>query len=93
MSVNPDVVKRDRARSAAFDTGEDGPNILAQVKVSEDSARALALAKVAGAVESVELVRHEGKLTWIWDIKVSGKRGITEVSVNAIDGSVAAHAE
>jgi VWFA-related protein len=30
MSVNPDAVKRDRARSAALDTGEDGPNILTQ---------------------------------------------------------------
>lgn len=28
MSVNPDVVRRERARSAAFDTGEDGPTIL-----------------------------------------------------------------
>jgi VWFA-related protein len=30
LSVNPDAVKRDRARSTAFDTGEDGPNILAE---------------------------------------------------------------
>ena len=30
-SVNPDAVKRERARSAAFDTGEDGPNILTAV--------------------------------------------------------------
>jgi uncharacterized membrane protein YkoI len=68
--------------------------LLAQAKVTEDSARALALAKVpGGTVESVELVREQGKVTWVWDIKVSGKRGITEVSVNAIDGSVAAHAE
>ena len=31
LSVNPDAVKRERARSAAFDTGEDGPNILTAV--------------------------------------------------------------
>ena len=28
MSPNPDVVRRERARSTAFDTGEDGPTIL-----------------------------------------------------------------
>jgi VWFA-related protein len=28
LSPNPDVVRRDRARSTAFDTGEDGPTIL-----------------------------------------------------------------
>jgi len=68
--------------------------LLAQVKVSEDSARVLALAKVpGGTVESVELVREQGQPTWVWDIKVPGKRGITEVSVNAIDGSVVAHEE
>jgi len=31
LSINPDVVKRDRARSTAFDTGEDGPTILTAI--------------------------------------------------------------
>ena len=31
LSNNPDVARRDRARSTAFDTGEDGPNILTAV--------------------------------------------------------------
>src|SRR4051812_23157016 len=31
LSINPDVVKRERARSTAFDTGEDGPNILTAI--------------------------------------------------------------
>jgi VWFA-related protein len=49
LSVNPDVVKRDRARSAAFDTGEDGPNILTQgtggfmVRNLDDMSRAFGL--------------------------------------------------
>jgi VWFA-related protein len=49
LSVNPDVVKRDRARSAAFDTGEDGPNILTQgtggfmVRNIDDMSRAFGL--------------------------------------------------
>jgi uncharacterized membrane protein YkoI len=67
--------------------------LLAQVKIGEDSARVLALAKVPGAVEAVELLRDHGNLLWVWDVKVKGKRGITEVSVNAIDGKVESHVE
>jgi VWFA-related protein len=49
LSVNPDVVRRERARSAAFDTGEDGPNILTQgtggfmVRNLDDMSRAFGL--------------------------------------------------
>jgi VWFA-related protein len=49
LSVNPDVVRRDRARSAAFDTGEDGPNILTEgtggfmVRNIDDMSRAFGL--------------------------------------------------
>lgn len=67
--------------------------LLAQVKIGEDSAHTLALAKVPGTVESVELVREGGKLVWVWDVKVAGKRGITEVSVDALTGKVASHEE
>ena len=67
--------------------------LLAEVKIGEDSARVLALAKVPGTVEAVELKREQGKLLWVWDVKVAGKRGITEVSVNAIDGKVRSHEE
>jgi uncharacterized membrane protein YkoI len=67
--------------------------LLADVKVGEDSARVLALAKVPGAVEAVELLREAGKLLWVWDIKIAGKRGITEVSVNALNGKVETHEE
>jgi len=67
--------------------------LLSQVKVGEDSARALAVAKVPGTVESVELLREGGKLLWVWDVKVAGKRGITEVSVDAITGKVTSHEE
>jgi uncharacterized membrane protein YkoI len=66
--------------------------LLAQAKISEDSARALALAKLPGSIEAV-LLREHGKLVWVWDVKVAGKRGITEVSVNAMDGTVESHEE
>lgn len=67
--------------------------LLAQVKIGEDSARGLALAKVPGDIEAVELLRDHGNLLWVWDVKVKGRRGITEVSVNAIDGKVESHVE
>jgi uncharacterized membrane protein YkoI len=67
--------------------------LLAQVKIGEDSARVLALAKVPGTIEAVELLRDHGNLLWVWDVHVKGKRGITEVSVNAIDGKVESHVE
>jgi VWFA-related protein len=49
LRLNPDAVKRDRARSAAFDTGEDGPTILTQgtggfmVRNLDDMSRAFGL--------------------------------------------------
>jgi VWFA-related protein len=49
LSVNPDVTKMERSRSASFDTGEDGPNILAQgtggfiVRNIDDMSRAFGL--------------------------------------------------
>lgn len=67
--------------------------LLAQVKIGEDSAYTLALHRVPGTVESVELVREGGKLLWVWDVKVAGKRGITEVSVDALTGKVTSHEE
>ena len=68
--------------------------LVAQAKISEDSSLALALARVPnGYPDAVELVRHSGNLEWVWDIKVPGKRGITEVTVNAMNGKVTSHEE
>lgn len=58
-------------------------------KISEDSARAIAMSKVPdGAVEALELENEKGKLIYSFDMKVKGKAGIEEVTVNALDGSV-----
>lgn len=60
-----------------------------QAKVAEDSAAVIALAKVPnGKIQSVELEEEHGKLQYSYDIKVSGKSGIEEVNVSAIDGHV-----
>jgi len=58
-------------------------------KVSEDSARAIALAQVPnGKVESKELEKEHGKLVYSFDVKVPGKSGVEEVQVDAMTGKV-----
>ena len=64
-------------------------SLLSRVTISEDSARAIALRQVRGGrVQALELEYEDGVLLYSWDIKVPGKRGITEVHVSAIDGKV-----
>ena len=60
-----------------------------EAKISEETARATALKEVPnGTVKSSELEREKGKLIYSFDLNVPGKKGIEEVNVNAIDGSV-----
>ena len=61
----------------------------AEAKVSEQVARATALAQVpGGTVQSGELEREHGKLLYSFDISTKGKTGIDEVQVDAITGTV-----
>lgn len=63
----------------------------AQAKVSEDAAKAAALAAVPGAtVKSSELEREKGKLIWSFDLAAPGKKGVEEVHVDAMTGKVIA---
>ncbi len=65
------------------------PDLAKDAKISLETARATALAKVPrGVVRSEELEREHGKLIYSFDIAVPGKSGIQEVNVNAIDGKV-----
>ena len=64
-------------------------SLVSKVKISEDSARAIALRHVPGGrVQALELEWENGALLYSWDIKVRGKPGITEVHVSAMDGKV-----
>lgn len=57
-------------------------------KISMDEAREIALKQVSGGkIESGELEREHGKLIYSFDVK-TGKSGVTEVNVNAIDGKI-----
>lgn len=64
-------------------------NLLAQARVSEDSALKIAMARMPGAkAQALELENENGHLIWSWEMKLEGKTGIEEVNVNALDGSI-----
>ena len=59
-------------------------------KISKDSARTVALSKVAAGskVKSSELEREKGTIVYSFDITVPGQTGVEEILVSALDGSV-----
>jgi len=64
-------------------------SLLAQVKVSEDSARGLAFTRVpGGTVQALLLHRERGKLIWSFTIKPADKPGTVQVNVSALDGRI-----
>ena len=59
-----------------------------EAKVTMAHAREIAMKKVPGGkIDSAELEREHGKLIYSFDIKTA-RPGVTEVQVNAIDGSI-----
>ena len=68
---------------------ETPAQLKAEAKITEDAARATALAKVpGGVVKSFELEHEKGKLLYSFDIATKGKSGIDEVQVDAITGAL-----
>lgn len=64
-------------------------SLAAQARITEDSARALALSKVPnGTIQTLILERRRGKLTWSFAIHNPARSGSTQVFVDALDGSV-----
>jgi uncharacterized membrane protein YkoI len=66
-------------------------SLAAKAKISEDSARAVALKRVPGTVEGVALAKS-GKTRLVYTFKVqrNGRTGLTDVLVNANTGKVIA---
>ena len=58
-------------------------------KLTRAQAEKVAVAKAPGKVESAELEKEHGKLVWSFDIR-TGPKDITEILVNANDGSIVA---
>jgi hypothetical protein len=64
-------------------------SLAAQAKITEDSARVLAMSKVPnGTIQTLILERRRGKLIWSFAIRDPAKSGSTQVFVDALDGSV-----
>lgn len=59
-----------------------------QAKISIENARATALKRVPGIIQEEELEKEHGKLVYSFDIQATGRKGITEVQVSALDGSI-----
>ena len=68
---------------------ETQAQLKAEAKITEEAARATALAQVPGGkVQESELEREGGKLVYSFDIKLAGKPGVEEVLVDAMNGQV-----
>lgn len=88
--------KRERTangeRGERAEKGEGGAQdqaaLARQAKVTMEQARATALKRASGNVESGELEREHGQLVYSFDIR-NPKGTITEVQVNAVTGKIA----
>ena len=65
-------------------------SLVSQAKINEDSARAVALKRVPGTVQGVALEHERGRLMWDFKVQRNGRKGTTEVEVNAMTGKVIA---
>ena len=63
-------------------------SLAAKAKITEDSARAVALKRMPGTVETVHLMEKSGKLEYVFGIKPNGKSGMENVTVNATSGQL-----
>ena len=70
---------------------ENQAKLMAEAKISKETAQQTALARVPnGSVQTGELERENGKLIWSFDIAVPNSKDIQEVAVDAITGGVIA---
>ena len=68
---------------------EESPGLLKQARITPDSARSVALARVPGSrVKSAEIEKEKGRLIYSFDLVTDGKSGIDEVAVDAKTGQV-----
>jgi hypothetical protein len=67
----------------------EAPAEAKKANITMDEARVIALAKVPGGeVTKEELGRLAGKLTFFFDVRTEGQKGVDVVSINAADGEV-----
>jgi len=78
------------AQEAPGPTRNVPDSLVAKVKVNEDSARAIAMKRVPGTVQGVALRKTKTRLMWHFTIQRSGRKGTSDVEVNANTGKVIA---
>ena len=63
--------------------------LMAEAKVSKETAQQTALAKVPnGTIKEAEIEKEKGKLQWSFDVTTPDTKDITEVNVDAMTGDV-----
>ena len=68
---------------------ENQAKLIAEAKISKDTAQQTALAKVPnGTVKAAEIEKEKGKLQWSFEIATPSTKDITEVNVDAMTGDV-----
>jgi hypothetical protein len=64
-------------------------DLMAQAKVTKETAQATALAKVPnGTIKEGELEKENGHLQWSFDMATPDSKDITEVNIDAITGEI-----
>ncbi len=93
MTSTSSTAKQTMSMKPAARPHRDTPaSLRREAKISEKTARATALKEVpTGKIAASELERENGNLIWSFDIKVPGKSGIEEITVNAMTGAVVTH--
>lgn len=88
LAGTPGLASAQQHPSRAYRREVPAP-LLHRTRISEDSARAIAMARMPGArVQALELENEHGLLIWSWELKIEGTPGIEEVNVNALDGTI-----
>lgn len=68
---------------------EEKPGLLAQAKITPDSATRVAKARLPGAtIQAAEIEVEDGHLLYSFDMQLANKPGIEEVQVDAKTGKV-----
>ena len=63
--------------------------LMAEARISQTDAQTTALAQVPnGTVKESELEKEHGKLIWSFDIATPGTKDISEVNIDAVNGTV-----
>jgi uncharacterized membrane protein YkoI len=77
------------AQTTDIKVKEEKPGLVAQAKISGDSAYRLATAKVPGGKAAMaELEIENGRLVFSFDLRVPDQKGIHEVQVDAKSGEI-----